>query len=101
MQLNSVTVMKVFLTPDSDQVKSTVAWNEYISVGDLKEGFNPCINQFETAEKMATLVASGTYLPKGLTFGPTNGREDFQELVLVTFLVGCIKNGFFSLLTCP
>ena len=25
------------------------------------------------------------YLPKGLTFGPTNGPEDFQELVFLVF----------------
>ena len=29
------------------------------------------------------LAASGTYLPTGLTFGPTNGPEDFQEMVFV------------------
>ena len=27
------------------------------------------------------LVASGTYLSRGLTFGPTSGPDDFQELV--------------------
>ena len=35
--------------------------------------------------KMAVLVASGSYLPTGLTFGPTNGPEDFLELVFVVF----------------
>ena len=83
--LNRVTVRKVFLIPDSDQVKSTVAGNEFISVGDLKEGFNQCENEPGTAEKMAVLVASGTYLPRGLTCGPTNGPEDFQELVFIIF----------------
>ena len=34
---------------------------------------------------MAVMVASGTYLPRGLTFGPTNGPEDFQELVFIVF----------------
>eukprot|EP00969_Alexandrium_andersonii_P000159 6977-Alexandrium_andersonii.AAC.1 len=34
---------------------------------------------------MAVLVASGTYLPRGLTFGPTNGPEDFQELAVLVF----------------
>ena len=43
--LNRVTVRKVFLIADSDQVKSTVAGNEFISVGDLKEGFNQCDNE--------------------------------------------------------
>ena len=84
-KLNQVTVRKLFLIPDSDQVKATVAGNRFISVGDLKEGFNQCDNEKDTAEKMAVLVASGTYLPKGLTFGPTNGPEDFQELVFTVF----------------
>eukprot|EP00973_Karenia_brevis_P060745 8447336-Karenia_brevis.AAC.1 len=30
---------------------------------------------------MAVLSAGGCWLPRGLTFGPTNGPEDFQELV--------------------
>ena len=34
---------------------------------------------------MAALAASGCYLPRGLTFGPTNGPEDFQELVFLIF----------------
>ena len=36
---------------------------------------------------MAVLAASGSYLPRVLTFGPTNGPEDFQELVFIIF--GC------------
>ncbi len=42
-------------------------------------------NELETAQKMAVLTASGCYLPFGLTFGPTNGPEDFQELVFIIF----------------
>ena len=95
--LNRVTVRKVFLIPDSDQVKSTVAGNEFISVGDLKEGFNQCDNEPETAEKMAVLVASGSYLPKDLTFGPTNGPEDFQELVFIVFSRRLYKEWFLFL----
>ena len=34
---------------------------------------------------MAVLAASGSYLLRGLTFGPTNGPEDFQELVFMIF----------------
>ena len=83
--LNRVTVRKVFLIPDSDQAKATVAGNKFISVGDLKEGFNQVDNEPESAKKMAVITASGTYLPRGLTFGPTNGPEDFQELVFVLF----------------
>ena len=31
------------------------------------------------------MSASGCFLPRGLTFGPTNGPEDFQELVFKVF----------------
>ena len=83
--LNRVTVRKVFLIPNSDYIKSSVAGSAFISVGDLKEGFNQVDNEEETSKKMAVLTASGTWLPRGLTFGPTNGPEDFQELVFLVF----------------
>ena len=84
-ELNKVTVRKFFLIPNSDYIKSTVAGNLFISVGDLKEGFNQVDNEPETRKKMAVLSAGGCWLPRGLTFGPTNGPEDFQELVFIVF----------------
>ena len=84
-ELNKVTVRKFFLIPNSDYIKSTVAGNDLISVGDLKEGFNQVDNEPETRRKMAVLSAGGCWLPRGLTFGPTNGPEDFQELVFTVF----------------
>ena len=76
--LNAVTERRYFVIPNADGLKSTVAGSLYISVGDLKEGFNQVDNEEETANKMAVICASGCYLPRGLTFGPTNGPEDFQ-----------------------
>ena len=43
-QLNRVTVRKTFLIPNSDELKGTVAGSSYLTVGDLKEGFNQCDN---------------------------------------------------------
>ena len=83
--LNRVTERRFFVIPNSEGIKSTVAGSRYVSVGDLKEGFNQVENEPETAQKMAVLAASGTYLPRGLTFGPTNGPEDFQEMVFIAF----------------
>ena len=83
--LNRGTVRKVFLIPNSDQIKARVAGSKWVSVGDLVSGFNQVDNEDEAARKMAVLVASGSYLPRGLTFGPTNGPEDFQELVFIIF----------------
>ena len=84
-ELNKVTVRKFFLIPNSDYIKSAVAGNLFVSVGDLKEGFNQVDNEAETRKKMAVLSAGGCWLPRGLTFGPTNGPEDFQELVFIVF----------------
>ena len=46
---------------------------------------------------MAVLSAGGCWLPRGLTFGPTNGPEDFQELVFIIFSRRLYK-GFFLFL---
>ena len=73
---------RVFRHPES---ANSVAGNQCLSVGDLKERFNQADNEKETAKKMAVLAASGCYLPRGLTFGPTNGPEDFQDLVFNVF----------------
>ena len=83
--LIKVTLRRYFIIPKADGLKSTVARSQYISLGDLKEGFNQVDNEPETAQHMAVLAASGSYLPRGLTFGPTNGPEDFQELVFMIF----------------
>ena len=93
-RLNDVTVRKFFLIPNSDYIKSAVAGNEFISVGDLKEGFNQVDNEPETRKKMAVLSAGGCWLPRGLTFGPTNGPEDFQELVFTVFQRRLYKDWF-------
>ena len=83
--LNRVTIRKVFLIPNSDQIKANVAGSVFISVGDMKEGFNQIDNEPETSKKMAVMTPMGQSLPKGLTFGPTNGPEGFQELVFIIF----------------
>ncbi len=63
-ELNKVTVRKFFLIPRSDYIKSTVAGNYLISVGDLKERFNQVDNEPETRKKMAVLSAGGCWLPR-------------------------------------
>jgi hypothetical protein len=57
-----------------------------VSVGDLKEGINQIGNDPEVSVKMAIITPSGQWLPKGLTFGPMNGPEDFQKMVFTIFL---------------
>ena len=97
--LNKVTETKVFLIPNSDEIKSNVAGSEYLSVGDAKEGSNQCENEEGSGEKMAVISVSGTWIPRGLTFGPTNGPEDFQELVFIVFSRRLYKE-WYLLTTC-
>ena len=66
-------------------MKNTVAGNCFVSDGDLKEGLNQVDNEEEMKNKMAVLSAGRCWLPRGLTFGPTNGLEDFQELLSIVF----------------
>ncbi len=64
---------------------------------DLKEGFNQVDNEPETAKKMAVLAVFGCYVPRGLTIGPANGPEDFQELVFMVFGKGLYIHWFLFL----
>lgn len=80
-----VTERRYFIIPSADGIKTAVAGSKYISIGDLEEGFHQVDNERETAAKMAVLSASGCYLSRGLTFGPTSGPEGFQEMVMVVF----------------
>lgn len=73
------------IIPNADGLKSSVAGSSYISVGDLKEGFHQLNNELEISKRMAVLAASGCYLPRSPTFGPTHGLEAFQELVFMVF----------------
>ena len=45
-ELNNRTVRKVLLVPNSDHIKACVAGSAFISVGDLKEGFNQVDHEF-------------------------------------------------------
>ena len=96
-ELNKVTERKKFLVPNSDFIKTRVSGFCLISVGDLKEGFNQVDNEPETRKKMAVLSAGGCWLPRGLTFGPTNGPEDFQELMFTIFSRDLYKQHFLFL----
>ena len=89
-----MTVRKFFIIPNSDGIKATVAGAQYLSTGDLKDGFNQLDNEPETMQKMAVLSTTGSYLPRGLTFGPTNGPEDFQGLVFEVFARRLYKDHF-------
>jgi len=84
-RLNAVTVRKLFLIPHGDSVKSSVAGCRYVSMENLREGSNQIENERGAVRKMAVVTPSGQWLPRGLTFGPTNGPEDFHKAMYTVF----------------
>ena len=56
---NRVTVRKFFLTPNSDYIKTTVACNKFVSVGDFMGRFNQVDNEEETRKKMPSSPQEG------------------------------------------
>ncbi len=56
--LNLIMERRYFIIPNTAGLKCTMAGSRFISIGDLKEGFNHVDNEPETAKKMAVLAAS-------------------------------------------
>lgn len=81
--LNRVTERRYFVIPNADRIKTAATGSKCIRVGDLKEGSNEVDKEPGMAAQMVGLAASGCDLPRGPCFGPTNGLEDFREIVLV------------------
>ena len=95
-ELNKVTVRKFFLIPNSDYIKSAVAGNKYISVGDLKEGFNQMDNEPETMKKMAVLSAGGrVFYPVASPSALPTGRRTSRSSCSLSFKLGFIRGGTF------
>jgi hypothetical protein len=76
--VNAVTVRSFFTVPRADDQKRAVAGNLFFTLGDGVSGFNQLANTEEAMIILAVVSISGTYGPRCLTFGPTNGPEDFQ-----------------------
>ena len=54
-----------------------VAGSMWMSFVDACKGFNQVANARRAREMLSILARSGQFLPVRLTFGPTNGPEDF------------------------
>ena len=61
----------------ADGVVHEVSASMFFSFVDACKGFNQIANTRRAREVLAILARSGQYLPVCLTFGPTNGPEDF------------------------
>jgi hypothetical protein len=76
-RVNARVLRAVYFVRSADGVVQEVAGSMFISLVDACKGFNQIANTRRAREMLAILARSGQYLPICLTFGPTNGPEDF------------------------
>ena len=67
----------MYFVRSADGVVQEVAGSMWMTLVDACKGFNQVANTRRAREVLAILARSGQYLPVCLTFGPTNGPEDF------------------------
>ena len=76
-RVNARILRAVYFVRSADGVVQEVAGSMWMSLVDACKGFNQVANTRRAREMLAILAHSGQYLPVCLTFGPTNGPEDF------------------------
>ncbi|MBP51092.1 MAG: hypothetical protein CMA68_03335, partial [Euryarchaeota archaeon] len=76
-RVNQRILRAVYFVRSADGVVFEVAGSMWCSFVDACKGFNQVANTRRAREMLAILARSGQYLPVCLTFGPTNGPEDF------------------------
>ena len=76
-RVNARILRAVYCVRNADAVVHEVAGSMWMSLVDACKGFNQVANTRRAREMLAILARSGQYLPVCLTFGPTNGPEDF------------------------
>ena len=76
-RVNARILRAVYYVRSADGVVQEVAGSMWMSLVDACKGFNQVANTRRAREVLAILARSGQYLPVCLTFGPTNGPEDF------------------------
>ena len=76
-RVNARILRAVYYVRSADGVVQDVAGSMWITLVDACKGFNQVANTRRAREVLAILARSGQYLPVCLTFGPTNGPEDF------------------------
>ena len=76
-RVNRRILRAVYYVRNADGVVQEVAGSAFISLVDACKGFNQVANTRRAREMLAILARSGQFLPVCLTFGPTNGPEDF------------------------
>ena len=74
---------------------TSCAGSVYLTLVDACKGFNQIVNTERARQMLAILARSGQYLPRCLTFGPTNGPEDFAFATDRVFARGEGRRRFF------
>ena len=76
-RVNQRILRAVYFVRSADGVVQEVSGSMWMTLVDACKGFNQVANTRRAREVLAILARSGQYLPVCLTFGPTNGPEDF------------------------
>ena len=76
-RVNARLLRAVYFVRSADGVVHEVAGSMWITGVDACKGFNQVANTRRAREVLVVMARSGQFLPVCLTFGPTNGPEDF------------------------
>ena len=76
-RVNARMARAVYVVRNADAVVQETAGSMWMSMVDACKGFNQIPNTLRAQEMLCIGSRSGSYLPICLTFGPTNGPEDF------------------------
>ena len=76
-RVNSRTLRAVYYVRNQEDIVMACAGSVFLTLVDACKGFNQIVNTDRARRMLAILARSGQFLPRCLTFGPTNGPEDF------------------------
>ena len=80
-RVNARVARAIYFVRRAADVTMECSGSIWMTLVDACAGFNQIVNT-ERARRMLAIVArSGQFLPRCLTFGPTNGPEDFSYVV--------------------
>ena len=94
-RVNQRTERAVYFVRNQEEIVTSCAGSVYLTLVDACKGFNQIVNTERARQMLAILARSGQYLPRCLTFGPTNGPEDFAFATDRVFAPGEGRRRFF------
>ena len=76
-KVNGRTLRAIYHVRSADCIIRSIIGSARFSFLDACKGFNQILNTQRAKKMLAILARAGQFLPVCLTFGPTNGPEDF------------------------